>query len=445
MRIFVYILLLITNVLNFVRVQAQNKYEFTVLQCVAYAKQHNVDVKNALLSLKIQEQTNRAITSAALPNLIGNGNVIDNIRVPTQLLPGDFLGQPPGTFIPVRFGIKYTASGGLTLNQTLFDGQVFVGLQARRASLEFQQKNIEVTEEVIKKNIYKIYYQLVVSRKQIELLDANLDRLNKLQYDTREIYKNGFAEKIDVDKLEVQLANLQTQKSGVVSDIDKGYLGLKLLMGMPLKDSLILTDSISEAKLKDGLLDDGKYQYNNRKEYQYLSIASRLREYNVRRYKLSYIPTLSFSANYTYTAQRPTFDFTHRSGVWFPSAYISLHLNVPLFDGFAGAAHLQQARLELQQSRNTLDNLKLSIDNDVEQSKLSYTTAIHTIDFQKKNMSLAEQVYYQTKKKYEIGTGSNTEITAAQTELVQAQTNYINALYDAIIARIDYLAAIGKL
>ena len=65
--------------------------------------------------------------------------------------------------------------------------------------------------------------------------------------------------------------------------------------------------------------------------------------------------------------------------------------------------------------------------------------------FQKKNMQLAEAVYNQTKKKFESGTGSNTEITSAQTDLITAQTNYISALYSAIIEKIDYLKATGKL
>ena len=60
-------------------------------------------------------------------------------------------------------------------------------------------------------------------------------------------------------------------------------------------------------------------------------------------------------------------------------------------------------------------------------------------------MELAVQVYDQTKKKYEMGLGSNIEITAAQTDLKAAQTNYITSLYDAIIARIDFLKATGKL
>ena len=89
--------------------------------------------------------------------------------------------------------------------------------------------------------------------------------------------------------------------------------------------------------------------------------------------------------------------------------------------------------------------MKLSIDNEVISARNNFTTAIATLDFQKENMELAEKVYRQTKTKYDVGTGSQTELTTAQTDLKQAQTNYINAMYDAVIAKIDYLQAIGKL
>jgi outer membrane protein TolC len=92
-----------------------------------------------------------------------------------------------------------------------------------------------------------------------------------------------------------------------------------------------------------------------------------------------------------------------------------------------------------------LDNLKNSIDNDVAAATNNFKNAILTLDFQKQNMALAEKVYDQSKKKYEIGTGSNTEINNAQTDLRIAQNNYVNALYNAIIARVDYLKAVGKL
>ena len=319
----------------------------------------------------------------------------------------------------------------------------FIGLKARETTIQFQRKNVEVTEELIKANIYKIYYQLVVSRTQIELLDANIARLDKLLSDTREIYKNGFAEKLDVDKVSVALANLQTEKLKALNSVQIGYYGLKLLMGMPMKDSLVLIDSLTDDQIKDGMLENEVYQYNDRKEVQYAELGKRLNEFNIKRYKLSRWPTASLSAGYSKFAQRNKFDFY--KGDYFTASSVSLRINVPIFNGFASRARIRKAELELDQSLNNLDNLRLSIDNEVEQAKTNFRSAIATMDFQKRNMELAEEVYNQTKKKYEMGLGSNIEINTAQTELKTAQTNYISALYDAIIAKVDYLKATGKL
>jgi outer membrane protein len=417
---------------------------FSVQEAVAYAKKNNVQVKNSLLDVQIQEQTNRDVTSAAYPQVNGSFSMVDNIKTPITLIPAEFFGGTPGTYEKFPFGIKYNATGGISLDQLLFDGQVFVGLQARATTIEFSQKNVEVTEEMIKANIYKIYYQLVVGKTQIELLDANIDRLDKLQADTREIYKNGFAEKLDIDKVSVQLANLQTEKIKALNQINNGYLGLKLLMGMPARDSLALTDTISYEQIREGLPPVSDFKYSDRKEFQYAELGIRLNEYNIRRYKLSRYPTVNLNAYYNENAQRNKFNFFN-GGEWFPVSALTLRVNVPIFKGFSTKAKIEKATLELQKSMNQKETLKLSIDNDIETAKNNFSTAIATLDFQKKNMELAEQVYNQTRKKFDAGIGSNIEINAAQTDLKAAQTNYISGLYDAIIAKTDYLKAIGKL
>src|SRR5579859_2497281 len=126
-------------------------------EAIDYAAKNNVSVMNALLDYKIQQQSNRAITSQALPQINGSAGVTDNLQIPTTLIPGEFI-QQPGTFVPLKFGLQYNTNFGVTLKQILFDGQVFVGLQARQASLDFYQKSQEVTEQAIRANVYKIYY-----------------------------------------------------------------------------------------------------------------------------------------------------------------------------------------------------------------------------------------------------------------------------------------------
>lgn len=422
-----------------------SRHEFSLQQAIDYAKKNNVQVKNALLQVQIQQQTNREVTGNAYPQISGSGSIVYNAKLPVSLVPAEFFGGQPGQFEKLAFGVKWGATGGLNLNQILFDGQVFTGLRARKTLIDFQQKNVEVTDEAIRTNIYKIYYQLVVSKTQIDLLNANIDRLDKLNRDTKIIYDNGFAEKLDLDKLAVQITNIQTEKASALNEIANGYLGLKVLMGMPVQDVLVLTDTISVDQVKDGILEASNFDYTQRNDYQYSQLGIKLGEYDVQRYKMSKIPTLSVGAYYNKNAQRNKFDFFKSSGDWFDISAITLSLHVPIFSGFATNARIAKAKLSLQQSINQQTALKQNIDNELQTAKNNFSNAINNLDYQKKNIALAELVYEQTKKKFEAGTGSQTEINTAQIDLKMAQTNYINSLYNAVIARVDFLKATGKL
>jgi outer membrane protein TolC len=426
----------------FINVLAQERHEFSAKDAVEYAKKNSAQVKNALLDVLIQEQTNREVTAAAYPQISASLSGTGYIKLPTTLLPGEFFGQPAGTHIPVKFGTKFNESAGLSLQQLLFDGQVFIGLQAREATMNFARKAAEVTEINIIANVYKIYYQLAASKSQLSILDANTARVEKFLSDTRKLYENGFAEKLDISKLEVQLANLKTEKQKAQNSIDNGYLGLKVLMGMPIRDSLVLTEAVNEADIRNGILDAAAYNYNDRKEYQYAQLGKTLNEYNIRRYKLSKLPTVSLNAAYNTNRQDNKFGF---GAPWFKTSYVGLSVNFGIFSGGAKDARIHSAQLELQKTQNNLDALKLSIDNDVRQAINNYNTALATLDAQKRNMDLAETVYNQTQLKFQNGVGSQTEISTAQSDLLVAQNNYILSLYDAINARIDFLKATGKL
>jgi len=246
-----------------------------------------------------------------------------------------------------------------------------------------------------------------------------------------------------VDKANVQLANLQTEKVQVELNISNGYLGLKVLMGMPANDSLRLTDSLSYDMIRNEVLGD-QYKYTDRRDFQLLQLNKKLNEYDITRYKKMYIPTASLTANYGQTQYSKDLDLFKRNS-WYPASYIGLNISVPIFDGFFKDANIKQAKLRLRQTENNMDSLKIRVDNDVKQAQLRFAAALTTLDFQRKNMELSDKVYIQTRKKYEQGLGSNIEITTSFADQRTAQANYFNALYSAIVARVDYLNAIGKL
>lgn len=444
---------------------AQTRNEFTVKQAVDYGIKNAVIVKNALLDIKIQQQTNREITAAAYPQLNASISGTHYFDIPVTSLPnfispatykvledegvkngsGQPIKTPENGFgnIAAKFGVPWVVSSGIEASQILFDGQVFIGLQARNTALNLARATAEVTTEQVNANIQKIYYQLVVGKKQLGSIEANIERFEKLLSDTREIYKNGFAEKLDVDKVQVQLNNLQTEKLKIGNQLEAGNAGLKFLLNMPQKEILVLTDTLSEAELKSNILDNS-YSYTDRKEIQLLNYASKLNGYNIKRYQLSRIPNIAAFGSYQKNAQRTSFNFFN-DGDWFTTSLVGLKISIPIFDGFARRAKIENARLVLQKTNNQIDQTKESIDNEVTQAKLKMTSALLTIDVQKQNVTLAENVFTTTKKKYDQGLGSNQEIYNAQTELKVAQNNYYSALYDAIAAKIDYQKATGKL
>src|SRR5690606_38838541 len=224
-------------------------------------------------------------------------------------------------FIDAQFGTKWTSNAGVSLSQILFDGQVFTGLQARKTLIDYKQKAAEVTFEQIKLNITKIYYQLILSKTQIALLDSNLALLEKNKHDTKIMYDNGFAEKLDIDRLDVQITNLKSQRAQIVNSVNNGYLGLKMLIGMPMQDQLYLTDTLTDDSIRDGVLEAMSFDYAERKDFQSALLGEKLNQYDIQRYQYSKIPTLSLSGNYMKMAMENTLKRT-MNGMWFTASSI---------------------------------------------------------------------------------------------------------------------------
>ena len=444
---------------------SQKVNTFSVKQAIDFAMKNATEVKNALLDIQIQKQSNREITALALPQVNASVNGTHYFDIPVTTLP-DFISPSvynvlvnngvvngsgnPITFpangfgsVPAKFGTSWNASGGIDASQIIFDGQVFIGLKARSAAITMAKQSAAVTQENIKANIYKLYYQLVVGKKQATSIDANIVRFEKLLADSKEIYKNGFVEKLDVDKVEVQLNNLKTEKEKIESQLEMGNAALKFLINLPQTQTLVLTDTLNIAYLKSFSLADS-VDVKNRKEYQQLSTVLKLNDYNVKRYQLSKIPTLVAFGTYSKNAQRNEFNFFDK-GDWFSTSLAGIKLSVPLFDGAARNARIQKAKYELAKTKNIMERLESGIAMEVANAQTKLKTSLSTLDNQMNNTILAEKVYNATKLKYEQGLGSNMEIYNADTELKVAQNNYYGSIYDAIIAIIDYKKAAGTL
>lgn len=441
---------------------AQEIHRFSLKGCIDYALTHQTQIKSAAIDVKSTIAKNKEITGLALPQISAKGTFQYLPKIPTQFIP-DFISPavygvlikenvlpsdtkiPPSGMFPVAFGTKYSADGTLSISQTLFDGSVLVALQAKKTVEELSRKSLQQSKRDVREAVSKAYYNLLISKKQMDLTNTNIERLNKLLHDTKLMYENGFAEQLDIDRVNVQLNNLKTTKVKLINLLAVGDQLLKFQMGMPLNELLTPTDTLSMSDLTGVLQDSTGFNYDQRIEYSLLQTQKRANEYNLKRYKMAGLPTVSAFMNYGKNAGRSEFNFFDKGQPWFTSWIVGLSVNIPIFDGFQRKHRVEQSRLAVEKNDIQLQGLQQSIDLQIAQSKTSLRNDIINLSSQEDNMKLAEKVYEVTKKKYEQGVGSNIEVINAESDLKQAQTNYFSALYDAIIARIDYQKAIGTL
>jgi len=448
-------------------VQSQQKYRLTVNQAADLALKNVTEIKNLQIDRELQLAKNKEYVGQTMPQVNGSIQSQHFFNIPVTLLP-DFIspsvyqvltengvrngaGSPitkPNAapqYFPAQFGVPWQSSAGIQFQQLLFQPDLFIALKARKKSIDFSDANIKVMEDSIKSNVARAYYSVLIAEKRKKYLDASIKRLDKLKSDQEKLYKNGFAEHLDIDKTQVTLNNLNTTSSQIEKLIEIGYASLKFSLAIDQSDTLELSDSLSVDLVKKDLLELSNFNYNDRKEIQLLNVVKDLQGLDVKRNKLAYIPTVATYFSYSRNALGQKFNLLNFSDKWFKTSLWGLNLNVPIFDGGQKAQRIKQANLSLQKTNNTIANVQRAIDLQLKASSILFKNALSSLDMQDKNLLLAEKVYNTTKKKYEQGLGSSFELLQTESELENAQSNYFQSLYDAINARISYNRALGKL
>jgi outer membrane protein TolC len=419
-------------------------YNFSLQDCINYAYEHQDTVLNAKLDIKSADYRVKEIIGGGLPQITGGATFQDYLKIPTTLLPGEFF-NAPGTFVPVKFGVKYQSNLTLDVNQIIFDGSYIIGLKARNTYKELSQRNYTRSKIDASVVVTKAYYQVLVSNEQIKLLDANLTQLKQQLDQTTAQNKQGFVEKIDVDRLNYQYNDLQTRRENIVRLLVLNYQLLKFQMGMPIMENLILKDKLVDVKLNENVADlntDTTF-YKNRVEYGLFETQLKLNQYEVKRRKAAFLPSLNAFGNYTSSYQNNGFSNLYSNS--FPASYIGLRLNVPIFNGFQRTNQLRQSEITVLKSKNDLDRLKDALSLQASAARINFFNGLQTLKSQQRNRELAQEVLRVTKIKYQQGVGSSIEVTQAQTALEDADNKYIQGLYDALVSKVDLDKAYGRI
>ncbi len=436
---------------------------------IQIALANNTQMKRALLSIRDADQQVRTAWSSVMPEIAASANYTRNLEVPVNFIPAVIFNPDadPNELVPVAFGTDNNWQGGLSVSQTIFSGQAFVGISSSEIYKTAQSENLRATSQGIVTQTRLAYHQVLIAKEQVNLIRAQIDRLQETLSDTEARFEEGFVDEYAVLQLEVQLGNLQPQLTNAQFSVNSAKRELLDVMGLPLQLSIDVQGNLNSYNIftatsesaenqvlkqidksvpvqleKDSLLTHQAFEL--RGDLRILDVQQQLQDRQLKAQYSQYLPTLSANYNLQWTASqpgKPNFFGTEESRA--RSQTVMLNLQIPIFQGFSRDAAIQQTKIQMKDLEIQEDQTRRTAHKEILSAQQSIEETFETIEAQQKVLEQAQEGYERAEARYQNGVGTQQELTDADLQLRQAETSYAQTVFNYLNAKAQYDQALG--
>jgi len=416
--------------------QAAEVKKFDLKTARDYAVEHSYDAKKSHLDLETARQKLKETVASGLPQISANVNYNNNLKLATSLIPNFFEGKFEEK-IPVQFGTQHNATANIQVQQLIFNGSYFVGLQTSKLYRSLAEQGVERTSLNVQEAVTTSYYLILVAEENERILQSTLANLEKTYAEILEMNKEGFVAETDADLIQIALTQLKNGLQTVQKQKDMAAKLMKFQMGLDLDEPIALTDTLEDILRQTdvGRSIQAEFKIENNIDYQLLSGQEKLTEMALKNEKSRYLPSVSAFFTYQQNAFRDKFNFFSSGNRWFPMQVLGVNVSIPLFKSGSQSAKVAQASLALDQARNAREQVSQALLLEAEQTKIRLSSAQENYVNMKANLKLSQKVYEATLAKYKEGVASSMELTQANDKYLQSQSDYFQALSELLNAK----------
>ncbi len=410
-------------------VMAQEAKDFSLTEALDFALEHNAQMINADRDVQAAYAQKWSTIAIGLPQISASGSYQNQLKRPVSLLPGEFFGGEPGTYVPITFGQKQQMSASATLNQKLFDGSYIVGVQAIKTFIDISANAKEKTQKEIKKAVVNAYGSVLLIDESVSIVNDNLKVLKENINETQALLNQGFAEEEQLEQLEITLLQLESQKRNILQLQSIAKQSFNLLLGRSLTEPFVLTDNL-ETLAAQHLLEEPleEFRLENSIDYQIAWNQKEQKRLELKLEKSKYLPTLNAFVNYSTNAFGNDFEFFSTTQEWFDASILGVNLNVPIFSSFMKRANTKMKKIQFEQSKTLLNQKAKQVSLEYQQAKSQFELDVANYDSSKLNLDLSERIATKNTIKYKEGVASSFELRQAQLQLYQAQREYLESM-----------------
>jgi len=417
---------------------AQSKSDtiFTLKQCIEFALSNQPAVRQAYIDQEINERNIRIGLSAWLPQLTSSDQYQYYIK-----------GSPSAAALAPSLASSGSISQYSALNlqasQVIYNNDVLEAARAAKYSRQYYKQNTLSSQINLVSDVSKAFYDVLLSQKQLDILNEDIIRLQRSLKDAYSRYQAGVADKTDYKQATISLNNSIAARKQTAEAINSKQAYLKQIMGISRGHNLPLSYDSTHYGQEAYIDTNQRLDVNNRIEYRLLQSQKGLLNVNVSYYKYGFLPSLSGigSFNWYYLSNR----FSNLYNQSYPDHYLGLSLSVPVFQGTQRLQNLRKARLEVDRTDLDIVNVENTINTEYTEALASYKSNYTNWQLIKQNVELARDVYKIISLQYREGIKTYLDVIVAQSDLRTAELNYYNALFQLLSSKIDLEKSLGIL
>lgn len=422
--------------------------KLSVIDAQNYALKNNRAIQSSKIDIEIAKKKIWETTAIGLPQLTFATNFTHQFDIAQFPMGGglnaDSLAKM-GTDVPLTntnllkkftrptmtpMGTANNTTFDFSLSQLIFSGEYIVGLQAARVFKEISEKSFAKTEIQTKESVANSYYVVLVLGENLKVLKSSYQAIDQTYNEMVKMNEQGFTEQTDVDQLKIGKSNVQTVITSLEAQKEVSMKLLKLQLGVDFAQNIELTDSLSGIINQNNLtyLVSMDFNVENSVDYQLMNTQEKLMELSLKREKSKFLPTIAAYYRHQELLNEPLINFQ-------PKDILGVSLNIPIFTSGQRLSQVSQAKLNLDKTRLSKNDVGQSLVLEFESAHSAYQTAFSNFTINKESMDLSKRVYDRTIIKYREGVSSSFELTQNQNQYLTAESNYFNSVLSLLGAK----------
>lgn len=408
---------------------AQEK-KWTLQECVDYALENNISVKQAELTNQTNDQDIIASRGQFLPSLSASASQSLSFGSTTDFATNSRVSQT-----------THNTNFSANVSQNIFNGFRTLNL-FKQAKLNLETSKLELAriKDDISLNVVNAYLNILFNQENLIVAQSQLEFSKKQLDQVKELVDAGVQPMGNLLDIEATLSNDEQRLIAAENNLTLAKLSLAQLLQLPTEGfdvSTIEVGSPSEQLLYENSNSIYGYAVENRNEIKSAEKRTEVAKLGTEISKAGYYPSLNFGYSFGTGASFSDLALANNPAFFdqlndFKSHTLSLSLNIPIFSRFQNKTSVAKSKIQEENALLNLEQAKLTLQSNIERAFTDARAALKTYVASQKSLESQKLAFDNAQERYNIGAMNSFDLDQARNRLVNAEASLINAKYDFV-------------